>query len=149
MLRVLAGLAITIALATPAQAQDHAQDSADAHVAQMIENERDLTHTVARPANCPESINPSEIVVCAPDHSDRYRIPSTIDEDPTSRDALRTGKLAPPDVSGLPDCHHSTSGCIGFGRVPPPIYYFDVTSLPMPAPGTDADKIAKGEMRAP
>ncbi|WP_225207445.1 hypothetical protein [Novosphingobium huizhouense] len=62
--------------------------------------------------------------------------------------AGRTADGAPraPDVSGLADC---SKGCIGFGRVPPPMYYFDIAALPAPPAGSDADRIARGEIRAP
>jgi len=46
----------------------------------------------------------------------------------------------------MPDC---SRGCLGFGSVPPPMYYFDITALPDPPPDSDADKIARGEIRAP
>jgi hypothetical protein len=35
------------------------------------------------------------------------------------------------------------------GWAPPPVYYFDMTKLPLPPEGSDADLIAKGEMAAP
>ena len=35
------------------------------------------------------------------------------------------------------------------GGAPPPVYYVDLDSLPAPPEGSDADKIAKGEMAAP
>jgi hypothetical protein len=141
---IIAGLV----LATVAQAQSgppsRTEAQADADVEQAIENERDLTAVTEPRADCPVSPT-GEIVVCARNHSDRYRIPSTSAENPNSPEALRTGALHPPDVYS----HPSDGVKIGFGHVPPPIYYIDTTKLPMPPPGSDADKIAKGEMAAP
>ena len=117
---------------------------ADADVEQAMQNERDLVTIPDHRLTCPVSAD-GEIVVCARDHSGRYRVQSSTDENPLSREALRTGALHPPDVY----THPSGGVSIGFGHVPPPIYYIDTTKLPTAAPGTDADKIAKGEMAAP
>lgn len=51
-----------------------------------------------------------------------------------------------PNVSALADC---SKGCIGFGKVPPPMYYFDIKALPAAPAGSDADRIARGEIKAP
>ena len=44
---------------------------------------------------------------------------------------------------------HPRGPCFTVGKVPPPIYYIDLSKIPLPPPGSDAEKIAKGEMRAP
>ncbi len=123
---------------TPAQA--------DADVEEMLQNERTLTALPKPSVSCPLS-DTGEIVVCAKHHtdSDHYRLPSSTADNPNSAEALRTGALHPPDVSS-----HPPAGVkFGVGHVPPPIYYIDTTKLPDPPPGSDADKIAKGEMVAP
>lgn len=96
--------------------------------------------------NCLRTARQGEIVVCAPDE-DKYRIPSTAESDPTGARGTDDGRLHPPDVSGLPDC--SKGGCIGFGRAPRHVYMIDLSQIPVAPAGSDADKIAKGEVRAP
>jgi len=87
------------------------------------------------------------IVVCRRHDSQRWRVPSTAQSDPRSPEALRTGARVPPNVGAQTNC--ATPGAHCMGHAPPPIYYFDITKLPMPAPGSDADRIAKGEAPAP
>ncbi|SFF74270.1 hypothetical protein SAMN05518801_101146 [Novosphingobium sp. CF614] len=100
-------------------------------------------------SRCFKTIRQGEIVVCAPDE-DEFRVKSTGDEDPYSAQALNDGRPHAPDVSGLPDCRPgSRKGCIGIGSVPPPVYLIDLSSIPLAPAGSDADKIAKGEIRAP
>lgn len=91
-----------------------------------------------------------EIVVCARrTDSSRYRVPSSRDDAPLSADATRTGAphVRQTLVTDLPDCSPG-HGCISGGYAPPPVYYFDTTKIPDPAPGSEADKIAKGEIPA-
>jgi len=56
------------------------------------------------------------------------------------------GQIHAPDVSGLRPCNGK---CHGFGGAPAPMYYFDIAAMPPPPAGSDADRIAKGEIRAP
>lgn len=95
-----------------------------------------------RRAVCDEARRQGEIVVCGADRGEQWRVPSTADSDPASRQGQDTGVPRAPDVSGLPDC---SRGCIGFGRVPPPVYVVDFSKLPEAPAGSDADRIAKGE----
>jgi hypothetical protein len=44
---------------------------------------------------------------------------------------------------GGSSCTEATFKCIRGGYAPPPVYYIDVTKLPEPPPGSDAEKIAK------
>jgi hypothetical protein len=84
------------------------------------------------------------IVVCGgKDASDRERVPLRDETDGAK--STDTGIPRAPNVSGLRDC---SRGCIGVGGVPPPMYYFDIKALPAPPPGSDADRIAKGEIPA-
>lgn len=124
----------------------HAQTTPPSHLQEMIEEERRLVHPGQHRADCPapDPLNKA-IVVCAPDTSQRYRVPPTSD-DPHSRAGTRGGSLTPPDMYGGPPC---TGACIRVGRAPPPVYYIDLSKIPEAPPGSDADKIAKGEMRAP
>jgi hypothetical protein len=89
--------------------------------------------------------NEGTIVVCShggDGNGQRVAASKSVDE------STRTGALHPPDLWDLP-------GCIGpcitipFGRVPPPVYYIDLASIPEAPKGSDAWKIGQGELRAP
>jgi len=92
---------------------------------------------------------PGEIVVCAPDE-DKYRVQSTSQEDPLSDQALNDGRLTPPDVAG--NGIFKGKATIGGMCLPPPCpakpYLIDLSAIPEAPAGSDADKVAKGEMRA-
>ena len=110
---------------------------------EALENARALysVETRRRVRRCPEP-RPGEILVCRePEDPDKLRVPSDTDlGDPDD------GLPRAPDVSGLPDC---SQGCIRFGRKPPDPLIIDLKSIPEAPPGSDADRIAKGEMAAP
>ena len=96
-----------------------------------------------------EAENSREIVVCAdPDKNNRDRLPLRNETD-TAR-STRTGVPRAPDLDGI-KCRPGADGvCRGnIGRAPPPIYYIDLSKIPEAPPGSDADKIAKGEIPAP
>jgi hypothetical protein len=90
---------------------------------------------------CPEP-SEGEIVVCGEaGDSDRYRVPSDTDRGVPKDEVPRA-----PNVSGLPDC---SSGCMRVGKTPRRPLLIDLDTIPEAPPGSDADKIAKGEMAAP
>ncbi|MEI6640568.1 MAG: hypothetical protein WCL10_00935 [Novosphingobium sp.] len=85
------------------------------------------------------------IVVCGGrEANEKERLP--LRDELESARATRDGLARAPNVSGLPDC---SRGCIGFGSAPAPMYFFDITKLPEAPPDSDADRIARGEIRAP
>lgn len=91
---------------------------------------------------CPEATG-DEIVVCGPQvDPDRYRVPSPTDQGRTDNGIPRA-----PNVSGLPDCSQAT--CVRVGKQPRQVNLIDLDAIPEAPPGSDADKIAKGEMAAP
>lgn len=91
--------------------------------------------------------NPSgDIVVCATD-SKEFRVQSSAELDPKSREALRDGVPRAPQLD-RGSCK-GEANCFGFGKVPPPVYYFDIAALPEAPPGSEADRIAKGELAEP
>ena len=100
----------------------------------------------ARRAECEAARSQGEMVVCGFDRGEQWRVPSTADSDPASRQGQDNGVPRAPNVSSLPDC---SRGCLGFGKVPPPVYVVDFSKLPEAPKGSDADRIAKGEMPAP
>ena len=124
--------------------------SPDNRIAELLaaEHAQFLPPNEADNSRCKGEVE-GEIVVCARrTDSSRYRIPSSRDEAPLSDAATRTGMphVRQSLITDLPDCSPG-HGCISGGYAPRPVYYFDTTKIPDPAPGSDADKIAKGEMR--
>ena len=146
--------AALLALAAPAAASPQSESAAaDRKVSDMIDTAH-AAYGVADPrlqARCaPASGN--EIVVCA-DHGADQRIPSTAETDPDSRAARRAldGNIPRAPFVGTIRCAQGADGvCRGnVGKAPTPAYFVDVTKLPPPPPGSDADLIAKGLMAAP
>lgn len=145
LVHAMRGLSLILALASAPSG-----DEADRRVAELLAAEQSqfLPRKEADDPRCAGQVD-GEIVVCGRrTDTARYRVPSTIDEAPLSSAATRTGvpHVGQSLVTDLPDCSPG-HGCISGGWAPPPVYYFDMTKIPDPAPGSDADKIAKGEMR--
>lgn len=109
-----------------------------------LANARAVYATVPhKAAPCPEAKG-DEIVVCA-DHEDpaTQYVPSDTDSGSTY-----DGTPHAPNVSTLPDCA-TASFCSRVGKQPRQLYIIDLKAIPEPPPGSDADKIAKGEKAAP
>lgn len=133
----------------PANRQETASESAppdDATIAAGLMVSPAATARRRR-AECAESRRQGEIVVCGADRGEQWRVPSTAESDPRSRQGRDTGLPAAPNVSSLPDC--AIVKCHGFGKVPPPVYVVDFSKLPEAPAGSDADRIAKGEAPGP
>lgn len=96
-------------------------------------------------SSCFRTAKKGEIVVCAPDEN-QQRVPSTSESDPNSAAALNDGRLHTPDVAGNGIFKGKPTAT--FGKVVVP-YLIDLKSIPVAPAGSDADKIAKGELRAP
>lgn len=94
--------------------------------------------------NCFKTAKQGEIVVCAPDE-DTFRVPSTSESDPESDQALNDGRLHTPDVAGNGIFRGKATASFGSVTVP---YMIDLSKIPEAPKGSDADKIAKGELRA-
>ncbi|MBS0475619.1 MAG: hypothetical protein JSR28_10820 [Proteobacteria bacterium] len=133
-------LAIT---APPACAQT--AQSPDDRVAEILDNAHQVLSALPPKRTC-AGASDDEIVVCATTDSSRYRVPSTADSDPSSRQALNTGVPAPPKMD-RGSCK-GQPGCVVGGWAPPPIYYIDMKAIPEAPAGSDADLIAKGEKAA-
>ncbi len=102
------------------------------------------------PRTCPDAPATGEIVVCARKQDDaEFRVQSTRELHPDSHQATYDGLPRAPNVHGIPTCKETGNPCIGLGKVPPPIYYIDLTKIPEAPAGSDADKIAKGVERQP
>ena len=140
---------LLLVLAEPAPAQTG--DEIDARVEQRIAEARAKFGTPAPRRRCEsDSSDDDAIVVCAPDRGEDQRVPSTAETDPNSLAARlyldngvpRAPQLDRGSCKGQP-------GCIVGGWAPPPVYYIDLKAIPEAPEGSDADKIAKGEMPAP
>lgn len=88
--------------------------------------------------------NDGTIVVCSHNgDGTNQRVPASKSVD----ESTRTGASYPPDLWDLPGF---LGPCITipFGRVPAPFYYIDLASIPEAPKGSDAWKIAQGDLRA-
>ena len=95
---------------------------------------------------CRNARKSGEIVVCI-DRGEDLRVPSTAESDPSSlaaRRALNNGIPRAPQLD-RGSCK-GQPGCVVGGWAPPPIYVIDPTALPQAPEGSDADRIAKGEL---
>ncbi|WP_275226919.1 hypothetical protein [Novosphingobium album (ex Liu et al. 2023)] len=131
----------------PAQAQESA-GSSDARVAEMLLRARDAYDTDSARRRCDRAAAGQEIVVCAQDDA-RFRVPSTSQSDPLSPEALDDGRLHAPDLEPKYPGPVVARGCFIPPCPRPPAYMIDLSTIPEAPPGSDADKIARGEMRAP
>jgi hypothetical protein len=136
---IIAGLA-----AAPAAAQDQAgsaQDQTDSQVGALITQQRE-TYT---PPPAPRRDDPcgvdtdNGITVCGAEDPERYRLHSESGDDGTAQ-----GKKGVHVVPG----GVTARACL-LQKCPKPLYLIDLKSIPVAPAGSDADKIAKGEMRAP
>ena len=127
----------------------HAQDSAAAAAADLedqanAEIAQRLLHSAEKP-RCGVPAADGSIVVCGGrEASEQERLP--LRGELESARSTRDGLPRAPNVSGMRDC---SRGCIGIGGVAAPMYYFDIRALPEAPPDSDADRIARGEIRAP
>lgn len=133
---LLAGAGL-VAVPLPAAAQD----AIDAQVAARLAETKAVYGAVPPPRRC-EGGSDDEIVVCAPGDSDRYRVPSTTQSNPGSREGLRTGVPSAPQLDrgscrGQPNC------IIG-GWTPPKVYVIDLKAIPEAPEGSDAEAVANG-----
>jgi hypothetical protein len=129
-------LAAAAAAANPAPTITAEQALANAHALTTVVQPK-------RPA-CPETTG-DEIVVCA-EHEDpaTQYVPSDTDSGVPDDDGVPQA----PNVSGLPDCA-SASFCSRVGKTPVHPLIIDLKAIPEPPAGSDADRIARGEMAAP
>ncbi|MFV0644468.1 MAG: hypothetical protein ACK5NN_08210, partial [Sphingomonadaceae bacterium] len=93
-----------------------------------------------------------EIVVCGQEQdSSQFRVKPTSETDPASKQALDDGLPRAPNVDGpyIFQGPATISGLCGIGLnkcPPPPVIFVDVSALPQAPAGSDADRIAKGEI---
>ena len=145
-MRALAIIACLAALAAaPAPADPPGPAAAtDAQAQGMVETAKQVYGPRITTASCAKE-DADEIVVCLDRPKDQRVAQSPPDPNTLEgRRALNGGIPRAPqfDRGYCKECPH-------FGRVPPPVYYVDIKALPAAPAGSDADKIAKGELRAP
>lgn len=144
--------AIAAVSPVPALAQDASSASQDdrAIAEKMLGAGGRITPDKSRNA-CLRTIRQGEIVVCAPE-PEQFRVPSTAEDDPTGAAGTDDGRLHTPDVAGK-GIFKGKSTMSGMCLIPPcpkaQPYIIDLSSIPEAPAGSDADKIAKGELRAP
>ena len=130
--------------ATVASAQDIAPATTDQTGAMIARAKQVFGPPPPRP-RCGTRTSADEIVVCAPADSAEFRVQSTRETDPSSHEALYDGLPRAPQLD-RGSCK-GQAGCISVGWAPPPVYMVDLKTIPEAPAGSDADKVAKGEMR--
>ena len=143
---VLTGLALLFGAASArAQQAGAVPGPAATPVQSDSEVARNLLTTSQTQRCRPMQRSDGTIVVCGgKEASDRERVPLRDETDGAK--STDDGLPRAPNVSGLRDC---SRGCVGLGGKAREIYIFDIKALPPPPPGSDADRIAKGEIPAP
>jgi hypothetical protein len=131
-----------------AQEATKATEPTDAKVEGMVDRAKATYGPAApqRPKACGKEDKNGEIVVCAPDDGKQWRVPSTSQDDPTSRQATRTGVPRAPQLDRGSCKGKGQLGCIGIGGKGHEIYMIDLKSIPETPKDSDAEKVAKGEM---
>ncbi|WP_336979342.1 hypothetical protein [Altererythrobacter fulvus] len=116
---------------------------------EAVQNTKDMYGPPPPTRNCSkpnDQQSQSEIVVCARKVDDsQFRVKSTSELDPNSKEATDDGLPRAPDVAG--DGIFKGKG-MSLGGTPDPAYMIDFKLLPDAPEGSDADRIAKGEKKA-
>ena len=140
-LAALVGALLSIA---PAAAQN-AESEADRRAIDLTELQKRQTDLRDKRCYLPAEVR-DEIVVCAPRDPDANRYPGR--ETLPSVQSTNDGLPRAPDVGKhYPKGQVSVKGCFIPPCPPPAMIFIDVKALPEAPPGSDADKIAKGEMK--
>jgi hypothetical protein len=138
----LAAFAGTVLLAAPAAAQN-AESAADRRVIDLTEAQKRQTDLRDKRCYMPVEVR-DEIVVCAPRDPDKDRYPGreTLESVRSTKDGLPRAPDLAPHYPGVVVAR----GCFIPPCPPPPMIFIDVKALPEAPPGSDADKVAKGEI---
>lgn len=131
--------------ATPLLAQS-ADPEPDPQIAERLAAAKSRLSVETVQDRCRNARQTGEIVVCV-DRGEDLRVPSTAESDPSSlaaRRALNDGIPRAPQLD-RGSCK-GQPGCVVGGWAPPPIYVIDLSTIPEAPEGSDADKIAKGEL---
>jgi hypothetical protein len=140
-------LFVAMGVAAPATAQNVSEE--DREVARGLMLRVGKLAPAVRP-RC-EGPKGNDIVVCAR-NNEQFRAQSSSAEDPTGKAGTDDGRLTPPDVAGN-GIFKGKATMGGMCLIPPcaapKAYMIDLASIPEAPAGSDADRIAKGEIKAP
>jgi len=147
-----AAVAILLMLSAPIRAQNAAPqnpDELDRKVADRIQQASEVYGVPDPRKRCRPQPGSDEIVVCV----DRGEDQRVYRDDPYNPGTLAGRRALNGGIPSAPQLDRGSCkgkpGCITGGWAPAPVYYIDMTAIPEPPEGSDADKIAKGEMSAP
>ncbi|MBO9671437.1 MAG: hypothetical protein J7485_13065 [Sphingobium sp.] len=130
-----------LASAAPGFAAD--PDNADVSA---VTNAKQYLGITSADLDCPPSAVDGAITVCGKRKASPRIDPPERDTTAGRPDAKTTALGSPPIPPRPPSV---TIGICFLQKCPKKPYYIDVSALPKAPPGSDADKIARGEMRAP
>lgn len=129
-----------------------AQDGVDTSTEEVMERARQAIGPISPEQQrkaCRNQETDGEIIVCAPGDADKqFRVQSSSELDPTSRQATRDGVPRAPDLAPRYGGVTVARACFLPPCPPPKMYMIDLGSIPETPAGSDAEKVAKGEMRA-
>ena len=130
---------------TAAQSGGSVSDADRAMAERMMSAGRIVPDTSHR--TCVRQGRPGEIVVCAPDE-DQFRVDSSADSDPTGKAGTDDGRLRPPNFEKNIGGVSVAKGCFIPPCPPAQPLIIDLSQIPEAPAGSDADRVAKGELRA-
>lgn len=136
-----------LAVASPTYSQE-STEVLDQKVAERLDMARQAYGVPDPRLRCRPKPGSDEIVVCVDRREDQQ-----VERDAPDPNTLEGRHALDGGIPRAPQFDRGSCrgqpGCVTGGWAPPPVYYIDMKAIPEPPPGSDADKIAKGEMRAP
>lgn len=127
-----------LAIAAPSHAREH---EGDVRAVRRMEQADAYFHIRRAYTSCRAATAQADIVVCGHRRPDpRYAPP-----EPPAPAEMKTVALGPPP-HGAVGVGATMRGCF-LQKCPKPLYFIDVAALPEAPAGSDADRIARGEMR--
>lgn len=126
--------------------EDGGEPAVDPAVQARLDAASRRTAITSVQSRCDRPRQGDEIVVCV-DRGEDLRVPTTAESDPDSLAARRARNNGVPLAPQLDrgSCK-GKPGCVIGGWAPPPLYLIDLAAIPEAPEGSDADKVAKGEL---
>ena len=143
--RCAAALLASALAATAPPATAGAQPADGGTAAAMIETAEQFYHIRQMPLDCDDAdpMMPDAIIVCGRTRPGPRL--ATAPPPPAGPDPMRITLGAPPPGGGV-GVGVTIRMCF-LQKCPKPVHLIDVAAIPVAAPGSDADRIAKGETR--